>query len=250
LRRLDFAGLWRMGALTCRSYKTSPYDAARMLFRHGARTLAMAAARYVLLHTAPWVVRARRRQQHRRSNPGWVAPDPALRQEMDRRADREVEEANRKPKPSGFYLRNVRGILTAVSRSMELEESFELGRNVGVRLLQPFWDVDLVTFLYRTLPEHLIWNGRTKGPIRRMVSERLPGLGFASQRKATIGTVWRDMMAAEVPHAWHKTGGLTALPALGLVDMSALERAMAAHSWNAFRLTGTLNVEAWLRPRL
>jgi asparagine synthase (glutamine-hydrolysing) len=250
VRRLDFAGLWRMGTLTCQSYTASPAGAARMLFRHGVRTLAMAAARQVLQRTAPSVIRARRRQQHRRSNPGWVAPDPELRREMDRRADRDVEEARRRPKPPGFYLRNVRGILTAVSRSMELEESFELGRSVGVRLLQPFWDADLVTFLYRTPPEYLTWNGRTKGPIRRMVAERLPGLGFESQRKVTIGTVWRDMMAAEVPRAWQKMGGLAALPALGLVDMGALERAMAARSWNAFRLTGTLNVEAWLRPRL
>jgi asparagine synthase (glutamine-hydrolysing) len=250
LRRLDFAGLWRMGALTCRSYKASPYNAVRMLLRHGVRTLAMAALRRLLQRTAPGVIRARRRQQHRRSNPGWVAPDPELRREMDRRADREVDEARGLPKPTEFYLRNVRGIFTAVSRSMELEESFELGRSVGVRLLQPFWDVDLVTFLYRTPPEFLEWNGRTKGPIRRLVAERLPGLGFESQRKVTIGTVWRDMMTAEVPYAWQKMGGLAALPALGLVDMAALERAMGGRSWNAFRLTGTLNVEAWLRPRL
>ena len=249
LRRLDFGGLWRMGQLTRRSYKASTYNAFRMLLRHGARTLAAAAARSVLQNTAPWIIRARRRRQHRRSNPGWVAPDPALRREMDRRADREVD-AGRGPKPPGFYLRNIRAIFTAVSRSMELEESFELGRNVGVRLLQPFWDVDLVTFLYRTPPDFLVWNGRTKGPIRRFLAERLPGLGFETQRKVTIGTVWRDMMAAEVPHAWQKMGGLTALPALGLVDVAALERAMAARSWNAFGLTGTLNVEAWLRPRL
>jgi asparagine synthase (glutamine-hydrolysing) len=250
LRRLDFGGLWRMGALTCRSYQASPYAAARMLLRHGPRTLAMAALRTVLERTAPWVIRARRREQHRRSRPAWVAPDPELRREMDRRADQEVDEARRRPKPRGFYLRNVRGIFTAISRSMELEESFELGRSIGIRMLQPFWDADLVAFLYRTPPEYLVWNGRTKGPIRRLVAERLPGLGFESQRKVTIGTVWRDMMAAEVPRAWQKMGGLTALPALGLVDLTMLERAMALRSWHAFPLTAALNVEAWLRPRL
>jgi asparagine synthase (glutamine-hydrolysing) len=250
LRRLDLAGLARMGALTCRSYKANAYQAVRMLLRHGVRTLATAAARRALQQAAPWVLRLRRRQQHRNSRPPWVAPDPALRREMDRRADQEVEAERRRVKPRSFYLRNVRGIFGAVSRSMELEESFELGRDIGARLLQPFWDADLVAFLYRTPPELLIWNGRTKGPLRRLLAHRLPGLGFETQRKVTIGTVWRDMMAAEVPHAWRKMGGLSALPALGLVDLEGLEEAMGARSWHAFRLTGTLNVEAWLRPRL
>jgi asparagine synthase (glutamine-hydrolysing) len=249
LRRLDFGGLWRMGQLTRRSYEASAYNAARLLLRHGVRTLAMSALRTTLQHTAPWVVRARRRSQHRQRNPGWVAPDPTLRREMDQRADREVD-AGRGPKPPSYYLRNIRAIFTAVGRSMELEETFELGRSAGIRLLQPFWDPDLVTFLYRTPPEYLIWNGRTKGPLRRLLAERLPGLGFEAQRKVTIGTMWRDMMAAEVPHVWHKMGGLKALPALGLVDVAALERSMGARSWEAFSVTSTLNVEAWLRPRL
>ena len=249
LRRMDFGGLWRMAQLTRRSYSASGYDVVRMLLHHGARTLAMAAARTALQHTAPWIIRRRRRYQHRQRNPGWVAPDPALRHEMDRRADREVD-AGRGPKPPGFYLGNIRAIFTAVGRSMEMEESFELGRNVGVRVLQPFWDADLVTFLYRTPPDFLVWNGRTKGPIRRFLAERLPGLGFETQRKVTVGTSWRDMMTAEVPDAWQKMGGLKALPALGLVDRAALERSMAKRSWNAFSLTSTLNVEAWLRSRL
>ena len=249
LRHLDFRGLWKLAQLTSRSYTASRYGVARMLLHHGVRTLAMTAARAALRRTAPWVIRRRRRYQHRQRNPGWVAPDPSLRREMDRRADREVDAA-RSPQPGSFYLRNIRAIFTAVGRSMELEESFEFGRHLGMQVLQPFWDADLVAFLYRTPPEYLVWNGRTKGPIRRLLAERLPGLGFEAQRKVTIGTSWRDMIAAEVPQAWKKMGGLKALPALGLVDVAALERSMAESSWQAFSLTSTLNVEAWLRSRL
>ena len=64
------------------------------------------------------------------TTPEWVAPDAALRAQMLERYR--------------AYRRTVsRGALDSPMVAFELEEFYESGRELGVRLLHPFWDAAL-----------------------------------------------------------------------------------------------------------
>jgi hypothetical protein len=49
---------------------------------------------------------------------------------------------------------------------MEKEKGFGYGRKIGVRILHPHWDRDLVSFLYRVPPDLLNRGGRSKSLVR------------------------------------------------------------------------------------
>src|SRR5437588_460285 len=74
--------------------------------------------------------------------------------------------------------------------SWEWEELFEVYRRLGMRLLQPFWDPDLIDMLYRTPPLRLISDGRTKGLLRASLGRRFPALGFERQRKVEASSFY------------------------------------------------------------
>jgi hypothetical protein len=110
--------------------------------------------------------------------------------------------------------------------------------------------------MFRTPPELLNANGRTKGLVRGRVAERLPGLGFESQRKIPETRELKQMAHREFTDAWRRLGGPLALAEAGIVDGPALQRAIDADlSGRPDQLLTTytqdaLALEAWLRPRL
>lgn len=261
LRALDVVGMYRLCGSMLRSYQGHPLRMLRfMLWRAGARPLLTSYGRRAISGLAPGLVRAKRRREGRRLTPAWVAPDVALRREVDRRVAQRVEESMRTPEPSGrhaFYLRSLPSLLGSESAlmSMDHEEIFESGRCVGLRVLHPYWDPDLIDFLFRTPPELLLRGGREKGMVRQAVARRFPHLGFERQRKVSATNYFKSVLQTEGPAAWEKMGGAPALVDLGIVDGTAINSIITESiSSDVPRVTQrgwqVLSLEAWTRSRL
>ncbi len=127
-----------------------------------------------------------------------------------------------------FYLEQMRSGLYDPLVSMELEESFHQGHRLGMRILQPYWDAQLVAFLYRVPPKLLNRGGRSKGLVRDAVARRFPGLGFERQRKVGATGFVRSVLRTEGVRAWESLGGATALVDSGVVEGSLLQEHLSA----------------------
>ncbi len=140
--------------------------------------------------------------------------------------------------------------------STEMEGSFESGRRMGMRHFAPYWDADLVDFLYRTPPRLLIREGRSKGLVRGMLARRFPKLGFERQKKIGGTPVFQDELIGSGRKVWNEIGGARALEQLGIVDGPKLEKFMQgifsgtlpkSRAWVIWQV---LNLESWARPRV
>jgi asparagine synthase (glutamine-hydrolysing) len=223
--RLDFVGLARLFDNLRRSFPLPAHrHLAHLLWRFGARPLAKRGAIAVM----PDTLRARKQRAIPNAIPAWLAPDDQLRRQI---IERELEVYSRSLKPlrrlsrshPAVYIEEIRVALDHPLVSMELEEMFEQGRRVGVALLHPFLDSDLVEFLYRTPPELLNRGGRSKGLVRETLARRLPGLGFEVQRKVVATNFTRELMARESLPAWREFGGIRSLTEIGAVDGTRIE---------------------------
>ena len=97
---------------------------------------------------APGLWRARQRRRVRRTTPNWVAPDPALKQEIDQRLETRLGQTKPMRDTGGFYFSELWDALDHPLTAMEMEEVFELGTRMGLRILMPYWDADLLEMLY------------------------------------------------------------------------------------------------------
>ena len=250
LRARNFGGFARLMRVWQRSYRLSTWQLLKgTAFTFGVRPLAGAALHR--LAAGPWRANriARLRKSGRRS---WLTDDPSLRAERDRRMEDLLTPA---VPPNGFYFQEVRASLDHPLVSMEMEEAFEIGRRIGVRIQHPYWDQEVVELLYRTHPDLLIRHGRAKGLVRETVSRRFASLGLERQKKVAATSFYQALLRDEVPQLWKQCGGIRALAALGIVD-AAKANAMAhraisrgdvgglTHAWDLVKL------EAWVRPHL
>ncbi len=249
---LDLKGLFRLWNNQRRSFPLSTATILRnLVWRFGTRPLLGHAANRI----APRIMDARRRRRAIGSTPGWIAPDHALRRELAERMTASIPERSTDGR---FYRREMDDALDHALVAMELEEQFESGRRLGLRLVHPFWDPDLLTFLYRTPPEILNQGGRSKGLVRGMLARRFPQLGFERQRKVAATPVVRNYLVREGAAAWRTMGGARALAELGVVDGRAVET-LVEEALNdpgppekirhAYRLWDILALETWARAR-
>jgi asparagine synthase (glutamine-hydrolysing) len=249
LQRLDFATVYRLWACMQRSYPLSRAAIARnLLWTYSTRPILGEGARGVLERTAPEALARRDRRRFAGFTPTWVAPDPWLRVQMFERYQAQKQIRSR-------------GALDNPMVAFELEEFHESSRQYGVRLLHPFWDADLTTFLARVPPRLLMRDGYSKGLVRQSLAERFPQLGFGRHRKVTASGFYRSVLITEGVNAWRTMGGAQALAELGIVDPVALDRHMndlfrhgdaasGADPGMAYQIWYVLSIEAWLRPRL
>jgi asparagine synthase (glutamine-hydrolysing) len=251
LRRGRLSTFARQAMVSWRSYPLPLWRFLRLHgWRCGLRPLLVQAARTTLSALAPGVLRRHRHRTILAHAPEW-APDPSLRRALEERVAEDVERDLAAPRVRGLYRAGMRPMLET-----RFEDEFERSRRTGLRMLHPFWDADLVDFLYRVPPELLSAGGRTKGLVRGRLARRFPGLGFETQPKLVLPNIDRDLVLGRAQVAWEKHGGAPTLEALGIVDGARLRAAMDAllarpdaadrHGvvWNA------LNLEAWARPRV
>lgn len=249
IRRGDIQGLFRLYNSQRRSYATSPSAMLRkMIWKFGMRPILAGAATGVLGRTAPGILRAHKRRYIRRSTPDWVAPDLVLRQQIDRRAEKFIDD----PRLGSVYAREMQKAIGHQLRSMEAEGTFEMGRRLGVRIGAPYWDADLIDLLYRVHPEALNRGGRSKGLVRASVARRFPHLGFGGQKKIMAGNYFAETVYSQWRQAWEKLGGVPALEGMGIVDSGRLKAfsgglLASGRPRGSFQLWDVLNLESWAR---
>jgi asparagine synthetase B (glutamine-hydrolysing) len=247
--RGDIPGLVRLYNSQRRSYSTSSIAMLRkMIWKFGMQPILAGAAVRVLRRTAPGILRSRKRKYIRQSTRDWVAPDAALRHQIDQRAEKFIED----PKFGSFYAREMPRTIGHQLRSIEAEATFEMSSRLGVRIASPYWDSDLVELLHRVHPEALNRGGRSKGLVRESVARRFPHLGFGAQKKVLAVAYFRETVRSQWRQAWNQLGGVRALESMGIVNSARLkgfaEEVLASgNSRSSFYIWDALNVESWAR---
>jgi len=235
-----------VGALQ-RSFQLSLLPVARCtLWTRGVRPLVALALHRLM----PEVHNASRRRRLLAGDPSWVAPDHKLRAEQRHRAQGALPDPD---PPHGFYMREQRNSLGI--DSWDAEEQYEWGKRIGVRLLHPFFDADVVETLYRTPPRVLNEGGRTKGLVRRTLARRFPAVGLGSQRKVNFTPLFKSTILREAPALADAAGDFPALSDLGIVDGQATRKYVSeglkqGGSLQVDRIFQILNLESWVRSRL
>lgn len=252
IRSGDLVGLYGIWNSMRRSYPLSaPHLARNLVWNYGIRSLAATSAARALNKLAPGAFRYRRLRNIRRRLPTWIAPDAALRRSLIEQCESTIRETD----CDGFYLSGMREALDTPVTTIEREEFFESGRRMGSSLTHPFYDADLVAYLFRTPPKLLMRGGRSKGLVREALAKRFPDLGFERHRKLSATNFFQSVMLEEGVRAWREMGGARALADLGIVDGKGLGAAVEAlcnvsSPLSIYRLWHVLTVESWLRARV
>ena len=258
LRSLNVVGAAQYVSNTLRSFSLHKRQLLQnLLWKFGVRSLAVSQGTRALRAVAPDVLRRRWRRRFLAVAPPWLAPDPGLRKALDERVERLVEQQLSRQDPSGrfgFYFRGLPDAFLHPMRSLDQEELYASRRRVGLRELQPYWDSDLVEFLFRTPPRLLNRGGRTKGLVRYAVGRRFPGLGFERHRKISASNFFCELVQAQGPLVWQRMGGVRALAELGVVDAGSVNQWLAKRVpddrlMDTAKVWETLGLEAWVRAR-
>ena len=150
---------------------------------------------------------------------------------------------------NSYYLRDIRSRLDAPEKSLREEETFLMGRTIGIPVRQPFWDADLIELLVKIRPRVRSQGGLSKALVRRPLVRRFPQLGFEKQRKTWLGEALLSAISAQADRERAAMGGIRTLQELGVIDVKLLDDALAMKGPQA-RLGYTwevLNLEAWAR---
>jgi asparagine synthetase B (glutamine-hydrolysing) len=246
MKHLDVANWWRFIRAWRRSSRAPwPQTIGDAIATYGPGPLAG-----MLFGAASQRLRSRVRVRRIVKGPRWIAPDRRLRREL---RDRAAQQLTPLGEGVGHYLRPGLATRDHVRMSLELEETFEFGRRLGVRILNPYWDADLMAMLYRTPPHLLTGNGRTRGLVRESVGKRFPSLEFRPYRpRAGVTSFYRMTLLIEAGPAWDQLGGVQALADLHVVDRARVSKrfeeitAKAQYDKAGF-LWDILSLETWAR---
>ena len=249
IRTGDIAGFYRLWRAQGYSHGASPVKMLKfLLWTAGMRPLLGSAAGQILERYAPSLLRARRRPR----KPEWLTPDATLWADLEERAQRTLPSA--KLDADGFYVREMRTALDHPLVSIEAEEIFENSRRLGMRVLHPFLDADLVDLLYRTPPQVLNRGERSKGLVRDALARRFPLLGFERQKKILVTDFFSSVMFKEGRELWRSLGGPQALAEMGIIDgletEKMIQQIFGKNPGAAYRVFELLCLETWLRPRV
>lgn len=253
IRNRDAAGLNRLCRSLMASYRLSRAQVLRStLWRFGARPVVGAMTRSVIGKTSPELLKRRVRRSASRSTPRWVAPESALRRQL---IDRAANSWTIMRPTDSFYWNDIRKFLDHPLTSMEMEEHFEIGKRVGLRIMMPYWDPDLADLLCRTPPDLLQEGGRSKALVRGMLARRFPQLGFEHQRKVVSTGFFRAEILSGAASAWESMQGAGHLAELGIIDadlfQTTVESTLASNNAEeAPWIWEVLNLEAWVRSRV
>jgi asparagine synthase (glutamine-hydrolysing) len=246
---MDLKGFYHLWRGVFRSYNIPYRRALRiMMWKHTLNPLLMRWARARLEGISPALLRSVRRFRMNRSFPDWVTASPEMRQQMMHRRD-----ANRAPaNAESNYLQRLKATFRNFVSMTALEESFEFGRRVDLRILHPFWDVDLVEFLCRVPPRLLHKGDRSKALVRTMLKKRFPSLGLDRQKKIEQDDLLVTLMRERGPLVWKNLGGARKLSDLELVDSERLERRVQSDVFynkdkDVYWFWMLINLESWLR---
>lgn len=256
IQALQFRNLYRFARSRIGSFSVPTTSALRyVLWEYGLREVLYARARTLLQRHAPERLRARRRRAFARAEHAWIATDPDLRANVRHRREAELAREIERPTVGGrfhFYASDGAMVLDHPVISAQREDDYEAGSRAGVELLHPYWEPDLISFLYRVPPELLLRGGREKGLVRGTIARRFPTFGFEQQKKVVSADYHYVVIRKEGPEAFRRLGGCTALDELGVVDRTHTDTLMAAAlegtDFHQLHRAWTLaNLETWVR---
>ena len=253
----QFGSLYRFARSKIDSFSVPKLPAAHyLLWQSGLREVLRFHVVGVLGKRAPALLRARRRGVLARTELPWVAPDPELRAEVRARRLTEIERDVEPPKVGGRFRFYQSDLVMALDHHPEFsaqhEGHYEVGRRAGVEFMHPYWEPDLISFLYRVPPELLLQDGLEKGLVRQSVARRFQDLGFGRQRKVVSTDYHYAVIRSEAPGALRMLGGCRALVELGVVDGAQIDAVMARalaspDRREVHRAWEVLNLEVWVR---
>lgn len=250
-RLRDWARLMALGWRSSR-HAATPRAIRNYLWDYSVRPLIRErAVRFGARAFPGWLAR-RRRKRALANLPAWLLPDPSLRRQIAERGE-EFDRVQDDVRDPSYYVEELRQTLDHPISSLEHEEWFQAYGPAGIEVRHPFYDADLVEFLFRVPPENLISAGRSKGLVRDTLARRFPRLGFEAQKKVEASAYFRDALQAQAPRLWREFGDLWALRELGIVDPAKVPdpASFGAGAYrDQFNLWLLLNTEAWLRPRM
>jgi asparagine synthase (glutamine-hydrolysing) len=155
-------------------------SARRLLWTSGLRPLVdsqwarFAPQRKALYHRRKW----------RERLPAWLCPDRDLREELvERLLSRRTPGLTASGGAPRSYYRHSLRCAPNPYMHYENETAHHIETSCGLRLLSPYHDRRLVSFLNRISPSVLVRGDRYKGLLRPIVAKRLPQLGLERQRK-------------------------------------------------------------------
>ena len=248
IRSRDVAAVRRLWKSVRASSSASRARVARhLLWSNGLRLLLVDSLGGALHRHTPQVLRAHRRRLLGRELPAWLAPDPELSAGIHEREERLSERAK-----GSFYQEEILGILNHPLTVMYAEENFEIGRRVGLPVLRPFYDPEVISFLVRTPPHLRSQGGRYKGLLREALHRRFPQLGYDRQRKPYGTNFFATRVLEGTKQLWPTVKRDSALAALGVLDATAtntfvVETVEKGQLQQAKRLWMLLNAEAWVQ---
>jgi hypothetical protein len=249
-RTLDIMGLVELWRSEQKYFPRHPATLARrMLWNAGLRPLARDALGVLLSQAAPSMLARLRRRRSALDIPNWAAPDAALREEMIQRSL-----AKAPPTPfEGYYARGRQRLLEGSDIAVSMETGFPIRERFGVWRLNPFFDPDLVAFLYAAPPDVLRLGGRAKG-LAHATFERYVDEARAKQlRPVSANEVLDSLVSREGPSALRGLGGTPMLSELGIVNAEQIRRAIDGTGKNRevqyYEIWQILACEAWLQAR-
>lgn len=252
LKKFDLPGLYRLISCAVSSFPLRPFDLVMSrIWKFGIRAILADAVKRALISTAPELLTSLSNRRTLKQMPDWVAPDPDLRKELCRRS----AEAFKDNALDSFYLREIRTGFDHPLVSMEMEEFFEAGSRLGMRIQFPFMDADLIEFLARVPPELLNRGDRSKGLVRDSLGRRFPHLGFDRQKKMNSANFFRSCIINEGMAVLKNEGGPVSLAEMGIVDRKCLDSAfenilLRKRMRNSYHVWDVLNLETWVRHHM
>jgi asparagine synthetase B (glutamine-hydrolysing) len=259
MRFLNLPGLRRLLRNMVRSYQLPRAHFLRhLIWNSGLRPLLGLYGSRLGRHLAPNSLRKSMRGRVLRNFPSWVAPDPELKREADRRTELLVEKYLTRPEPKGrygFYSSSFVWYFIDTVVSMELEQQFEAAEKTALPVLHPYYDADLIELLLRISPEVLQQGGMEKGLVRNAVARRFPDLQFQRKKKVSALGYWQSMIHGEAPAAWKRLGGASTLINMGIVDKAVVEPVIqegftSDSAFKSYPVWDVLCTETWLQSRL
>ncbi|HUP94278.1 MAG TPA: asparagine synthase-related protein [Burkholderiales bacterium] len=256
LRAMDWKGLRQLWQTHARAYPFMTVSPWRALFwEFGVRVLLREKwlrVRACAARVAPRTSERWRRRYMQAAKPAWIAPDAALRAEVDRREKEWWARLHTPPQIRNLWLRFACSLLGSPQKLHFHEEVFFFAQRAGVRVAPPFWDADLIEFTTHTRPQARMQGGFTKSLLRGPVVRRFPGLGFEQRLKSYTGAVILSAIRTGAAEACAELGRKWVLAELGVADADEInafvDRAVVeARDEECLRLWDIMNLETWVR---
>jgi asparagine synthase (glutamine-hydrolysing) len=248
LSRLELSSLRRFLRIY-QTYYPSPLAqrARHLLWRYGLRPI-VADSACSILKFSPRSLRRMASARVEGALPTWALPDRRVRRAVvERGASRHPWVTASRPSRRG-------AVLGGPEVPVGLENQYLEARRFGVPLRAPYFDADLVEFLFRTPVDTQLYGNRFKGLAYASYRRRARGGSTYRPRPTSFVADAEELRAKEMPAALDRLGGVSLLAELGIVDRKEVELSLRGTCdpgrIGYYQAWQVLACEAWIRGRL